>query len=38
MSTCQDGMLFIFIVSNEYQPSGTLNFNKLDDAYLINVK
>lgn len=36
MSSCQDGiMLYSFsLFPNEYQPSGTLNFNKLDDAYL----
>ena len=36
MSSCQDGiMLYSFsLFPKEYQPSGSLNFNKLDDAYL----
>ena len=36
LSSCQDGlMLYSFsLYPFEYQPSGTLNFNKIDDAYL----
>ena len=36
MSSCQDGiMLYSFsLFPNEYQPSGSLNFNRIDDAYL----
>ena len=36
LSSAQDGiMLYSFsLFPSEYQPSGTLNFNKIDDAYL----
>ena len=35
-SSCQNGiMLYSFALHpKEYQPSGSLNFNKIDDAYI----